>query len=148
MNKKYDIIYADPPWFYSKRSTERKTKFRGGARAHYILMRDDEIKALPVSDIASTNCALFLWAVAPKLDDAIDVMRAWGFDYREMYVWEKLNHKSLTPVFAPGYYMRPACEFLLMGIRGRMVPKTHSQSGLVRLPRQRHSEKPSLFREL
>lgn len=78
--KKYNIIYADPPWTfktYSEKGAEHKS-----AKRHYNLMSLDEIKALPVADIADGNCVLFLWATMPNLPEAFEVIKAWGFEYK------------------------------------------------------------------
>ena len=79
----YSIIYADPPWWYSSRSVNRRTKFGGGARAHYDVMRDEEVIGMAdwVQSLAAENCALCLWATCPRLDIAIKVLKAWGFRY-------------------------------------------------------------------
>ena len=74
IDKKYSIIYADPPWNYRDRR-----KGYGGVGDHYLTMKIDDIKRLPVRDIASDNCFLFLWATFPNLDKALDVIDSWGF---------------------------------------------------------------------
>ena len=70
---KYDIIYADPPWQYNNKIT------RGAAESHYPTMSLDELKALPVKDLASDNCVLFLWATYPCIEYALELIKAWGF---------------------------------------------------------------------
>ena len=74
-DKRYDLIYADPPWKYefgfSSRSVEN----------HYPTMDLDDIKALPIVDLANDNCVLYLWTSAPKLDQAMEVINVWGFKY-------------------------------------------------------------------
>lgn len=68
MRKKYQIIYADPPWKYNSRANH-KTRFRGGASGHYNLMSMQEIERLPIKEIADENCALFLWVTFPLLNE-------------------------------------------------------------------------------
>lgn len=74
--KKYDIIYADPPWKYNER--KNNTKFGRGAGGHYSLMTMEEISKLPISKIASENAALFLWVTFPKLKEQINLFEKWG----------------------------------------------------------------------
>ena len=73
--KKYQIIYADPPWQYdfSKVNADKIEK-------HYPTMTVKDICALTVP--ADDNCVLYLWATAPKLLEALEVMRVWGFIYK------------------------------------------------------------------
>ena len=74
--KKYNIIYADPPWKYWGGIK------RGAASNHYPVVPLEQICAMPVSKFAAENCALFLWVTFPKLEECFDVIRAWGFAYK------------------------------------------------------------------
>ncbi len=88
--KKYNIIYADPPWRYEQR------KIPGGAEQHYPTMTLDEICKLPVAELADKDCALFLWTTFPKLKEGFQVMEAWGFKYRTLaFLWLKQNRKRI-----------------------------------------------------
>jgi N6-adenosine-specific RNA methylase IME4 len=77
-NKRYNIIYADPPWTYKDKAS---AGFRG-AYYKYPLMSLADIKAMNVNDIAAANTVLFLWATMPLLAEALAVMAAWGFTYK------------------------------------------------------------------
>ena len=91
IEKKYTVIYADPPWKYKVWSGG------GAADAHYPTMNLEDIKALPVSQLAAKDCALFLWITFPMLHEAWGVMKAWGFSFRTVaFVWVKLNRVSDT----------------------------------------------------
>ncbi|MCM1360186.1 MAG: MT-A70 family methyltransferase, partial [Corallococcus sp.] len=79
-DKKYSIIYADPPWQYNKRSNPN-TKFGKGACGHYDLMTMQDIKVLPIPKIAAENCVLFLWVTFPHLKEQLKLFDAWGFRY-------------------------------------------------------------------
>lgn len=70
--RKYNIIYADPPWSY------RDSGMPGGAEQHYHTMSIDDIKALPIQNIAADDCILFIWATFPLLQEALDVITSWG----------------------------------------------------------------------
>jgi N6-adenosine-specific RNA methylase IME4 len=153
--KKYQIIYADPPWWYASRKAgnERKylpTKFGGGAEKHYPLMRDCELIAMSaqIQKISDKNCALFLWATCPRLDSAIDILKAWGFRYcTVVFEWRKYS-KSLPirPVKNPGYYTASNVELVILGVRGTMRPTVAMIPQSVDAPRLEHSQKPEEVR--
>jgi site-specific DNA-methyltransferase (adenine-specific) len=148
MSDRYSVIYADPPWWFANRSANRKTKFGYGAHAHYSVMRDDEILALGdfVQSLAADNCALFLWATGARLDLAMQVLSAWGFRFATVvFVWEKITKRGAA-IGGPGYYTSPSCEYVLLGIKGKMQPEKKLLPQLTRHPRLRHSEKPAVFR--
>jgi len=146
-NKKYQIIYADPPWKYNSRANH-KTRFRGGACGHYDLMTMKEICTLPVKNITADNAALFLWTTFPYLKEQLDVFVAWGFRYKTLgFAWLKTNPKNGFPFFGVGYYTKSNMELCLLGIRGRMKPITNKISQVVISPRGKHSVKPLVVRE-
>lgn len=144
---KYSIIYADPPWHYNNRANH-KTRFRGGVHGHYATMTMDEIRALPIGDLAADNCALFMWCTDPMLDEQIPLFKHWGFRYcRAGFSWVKLNAKNGQPFFGVGYYAKSNVEVCYLGIRGRMEPITNDVHSLVVAPHQEHSRKPEAVRE-
>jgi N6-adenosine-specific RNA methylase IME4 len=145
----YEVIYADPPWWYSNRSANRKTKFGGGARAHYDVMRDSEVLAMAdfVKDLSADNCVLFLWATGPRLDFAIETLKAWGFRYSTVgFVWEKITKRGGT-AYGPGFYTSSNCEVVLIGSKKAQRPARRMLPQVARYPRMKHSEKPEIIRE-
>lgn len=153
---RYDIILADPPWAYANRRLIRqdgkKAKRGIGAASLYPVMTNREICSLPVSEIAAKNAALFLWATWPRIDSALEVMRAWGFKYKTVaIVWVKTClHAPQKPWFGVGYYTKSNTEPLLLGIRGKMRPICNSVSQVIMEPHPRgedgkiiHSRKPA-----
>lgn len=142
---KYDVIYADPPWFYNQRMNGH-TRFGCGAK--YSLMKTDEICALPVADLAKSSAILFMWATCPLLPDALKVVSAWGFEYKTVgFTWIKLNQMKLTPRFGPGYYSKANAELCLLATRGGILkPATNSISSVVMTPLGEHSRKPDTVR--
>lgn len=144
---KYQIIYADPPWKYNSRANH-KTRFRGGAEGHYSLMTMDEIRSLPLPQLADDNCALFLWTTFPYLDEQIKLFNHWGFKYRTVgFTWIKLNSQNGKPFFGVGYYSKSNAEVCLLGIKGRLKPVSNKVSSVVMSPRRLHSQKPDEVRE-
>jgi len=146
-NKKYQIIYADPPWKYNSR-TNHKTRFRGGACGHYPLMSYKEIKALPIPELADKNCALFLWTTFPYIDKQMELFKYWGFRYRTIgFLWVKLNSKNGKPFFGVGYYTKSNPESCMLGMQGQLKVQDNSISNLIFSPRREHSRKPDETRE-
>ena len=90
--KKYNVIYADPPWAFRVWSEKGKER---SADKHYSCMTLDDLKQMPVNSItAGDGCALFMWATMPKLQEALDTIRAWGFKYKTCaFCWVKQNPK-------------------------------------------------------
>lgn len=147
-NKKYSVIYADPPWAWGKKPLVN----RGAARAvekEYPTMQPDEIKALPIASLAEDRCALFMWATSPKLPLAFEVMEAWGFEYKTMaFVWVKKNKIADSWFTGMGFYTRQNAEFCLLGTRGtpsleRLDKGVHQ---VVDAPIDIHSRKPEEVR--
>ncbi len=97
--KKYQIIYADPPWSYKVWSEDKKVA-QGTAKSHYSTMKIEDICNLKVNEIADKNCKLFLWATPPCLKEALEVMKAWGFEYKTIvFCWIKTNPKKWNSIF-------------------------------------------------
>ena len=146
MNKKYSIIYADPPWAYLWGGGKYGGNF--SPEKHYPTMKTEEICSLDVKSLRAKNCVLALWATSPCLPDALQVMRAWGFKYKTvLFTWIKLNPKKKTIVCGPGSYTRSACEYILLGMRGHIKRiSTDAISQVIQEPRGKHSEKPKVVR--
>ena len=146
-NKKYNIIYADPAWSY-KDKRDKHPRISGGASVHYNTMSVDEIKKLPVNEIADKNCMLFLWTTFPNLQEGLDVVKAWGFDYRTLgFSWIKLNKKNRKAFFGIGYYTKSNCECCLIGVKGKPIIVSNKVSSVVLSTRLNHSKKPPIIRD-
>lgn len=110
-DKKFGVILADPEWRFEPYS--RETGMNRAADNHYPTSTTDVIASRPVASIAADDCALFLWATAPMLPDALAVMKAWGFEYKSHVVWLKDRQGT-------GYWFRNQHELLLVGTRGEI----------------------------
>lgn len=133
----YDLIMADPPWHFELYSEKGEEK---SAQAHYKTMTLDDIKALPIAGLAKPDCLLWLWATAPMLDMQIDVLKAWGFEFKTSGVWVKTTVNNKLG-FGTGYVLRNAHEPFLIGTRGN--PETTRGVRSVVMGRARgHSQKP------
>ena len=148
--RKYGAIYADPPWSfrnYSAKGTGRN------ASSHYDCLSLDQLKKLPVADMAARDCALFLWATDPLLPVALDVIAAWGFEYKTVaFQWAKLN-ASAPERFTEkdfftglGYWTRANAELCLLATRGKPPRQAKDVRRLVIDRRREHSRKPDQIR--
>ena len=146
-SKKYNIIYADPPWAYNKRSNHN-TKFGGGVHAHYPVLTLDDIMLIPVKQITDPNCMLFLWVTFPRLEEGLQVIKAWGFSYKTLgFSWIKTNKLNQKPFFGIGYYTKSNCEVCLIATKGKPIKVSNMVSSVLIAPREAHSKKPDIVRD-
>lgn len=141
-DKKYGIIYADPPWRYEQKS------LRGAAEKQYPTMSIEEICALPVADIAAKDSALFLWATFPQLKEAFRVISAWGFKYKTLaFLWLKQNRKADTWFYGMGFWTRSNAEVCLLATKGHPSRQCAGIHQFVISHIERHSKKPDEVRD-
>lgn len=117
-NKKYNVIYADPPWVYKDKRTGHK--MGGGVTKHYKTMKTSEIEEMgqAINNIAADNCILFMWATFPNLTEALKTIKAWGFTYKTLgFSWIKTNKKDKKPFFGIGFYTKSNCEVCLLATK-------------------------------
>ncbi len=132
----YDVILADPPWRYQFSETQSRE-----IENHYPTMELEDIKALKVP--SADDSVLFLWATAPKLEEALEVLNAWGFTYKTCAVWDK-------EIIGMGYWFRGQHELLLLGTKGNMpAPEPSARfASVIRERRGGHSSKPTVVYEI
>jgi N6-adenosine-specific RNA methylase IME4 len=138
--KRYNLIYADPPWPYKSGYTGANRK--AGAIHRYVLMTWEDLKAFPIGLLAADKAVLFLWATVPLLSQALPLMELWGFRYVTMLTWRKLGRLGM------GSWFRLDCEHLLVGIRGRVKAFHMQKSNFYECRLGEHSQKPHYYREL
>ena len=144
--KKYKTIYADPPWQFQNRTGKVAPEHKRLNR--YSTMALNDIKALPVSDVADEKSHLYLWVPNALLPDGLEVMKAWGFEYKSNLIWEKVRHDGGPDGRGVGFYFRNVTEMVLFGIRGdknRTLDPARSQVNLIRAMKREHSRKPDEF---
>lgn len=144
--KKYKTIYADPPWQFQNRTGKVAPEHKRLTR--YETMTLDEIKQLPVADAADDKCHLYLWVPNALLPEGLEVMKAWGFDYKTNIIWEKVRKDGMPDGRGVGFYFRNVTEILLFGIKGdknRTLDPGRTQVNLVRSMKREHSRKPDEF---
>lgn len=149
-SKKYDVIYADPPWDYggkvqfdksltkSQNPNYKKNIFLSSACFKYPTVKTSELAKMPIPNITNKDCILFMWTTNPHLAQAIELGKKWGFDYRTVaFVWHKGNHN-------PGQYTLSYCELCLLFKKGK-IPRPRGARNIkqfVNVRREKHSEKP------
>lgn len=147
-DKKYETIYADPPWRFQNRTGKVAPEHKRLNR--YETMSLEEIKALPVKEITGEKAHLYLWVPNALLPDGLAVMDAWGFEYKGNLIWEKVRKDGYPDGRGVGFYFRNVTEILLFGIKKKSAPNrtlapARSQVNLVRSQKREHSRKPDEF---
>jgi N6-adenosine-specific RNA methylase IME4 len=151
--KKYQIIYADPPWRYWEGGDKNQSK-------HYNTLTIEEICKLPIEDLADDNCLLFLWVTFPILDRVFQVIDSWGFKYSTCgFVWVKgkkrfndkqvsfLPQDSIEDFVGCGGWTRANAEMCLIARRGKIERKSKSVRQIIYSPVREHSRKPEETKE-
>lgn len=154
-NEKYEIVYADPPWDYGgkmqfdKSSLKKENEgwkrdiFISAANFKYPTVKTKDLMKFPIPEICADNCLLFMWSTSPHLAQAIELGKAWGFEYKTIgFIWNKMNHN-------PGQYTLSNCEVCLIFKKGKIpTPRgARNVQQLVSVPRTQHSVKPNEVRQ-
>lgn len=143
--QKYKIIYADPPWQYKTYSEKGLGR---SAENHYSTMSLEDIQALPVGELADSDCVLFMWTTIPLLKDCFSVMKAWGFEYKTIaFVWIKLNRKSDSLFWGMGHWTRANAELCMLATKGHPKRKSAGVHQVIVSHIEEHSKKPDEARE-
>jgi len=139
--KKYQIIYADPPWHYNDKSKSHG----GGAESHYPTMATEDICKLDIP--SGEDSVLLLWVTYPQLEEGLKVIKAWGFNYKTVaFTWVKTTLGN-NPLMGMGRYTRANAEICLLATKGKGCKRIDASVRNVQFyPRVRHSKKPSEFR--
>lgn len=143
--KQYNTIYADPPWQFQNRTGKVAPENKKLMR--YETMTLEDIKALPVGELAGEKAHLYLWVPNALLPAGLEVMDAWGFEYKSNIVWEKVRKDGAPDGRGVGFYFRNVTELLLFGIKKKSAPNrtlapARSQVNLLRTMKREHSRKP------
>tara|TARA_R100000808_G_scaffold11130_1_gene28901 strand:+ start:1549 stop:2172 length:624 start_codon:yes stop_codon:yes gene_type:complete len=149
VQKKYGVIVADPPW-----SFDDKLKYGGkiirGVDNMYPTLNVEAIKRLPIGAVADENCILALWVPSAFLMSGLEVMKAWGFNYKQLWIWGKTSKNDPTKLaFGMGRLGRNCHEPCLVGVKGKYTKflENHSQRNLLMHPTMTHSQKPEQLQD-
>ena len=139
-NKKYNIIYADPPWQY--------TESWGNGQVNYKTLTTENITNLPVKDITETQAHLYLWVTNPFIAEGLKICKSWGFDYKTLITWIK-TYKNGQPEMGMGYYFRGCTEHIVFGVKGKMKCKNKiTRNMFYAINSRNHSQKPNKTRDM
>lgn len=148
---KFGAILCDPPWSFLTYGKKRTTPHRT-AEDHYETMTAEDLRAMPVIESAAKDCALFMWVVDSHLDEAIELGKAWGFDFKTIaFIWCKTTQRDKQFGFFPpetvhrigmGYWTRKQAEICLMFTRGKVKRLGKGVRQIIEAPRREHSRKP------
>lgn len=142
--KKYKIIYADPPWSYKDKALAGNR----GAICKYPVMSIEDIKALPIKELADKDCVLFMWVTMPKLNEIFPVIESWGFEYKTVaFTWVKRNKVASSWFFGMGRWTRANAEICILATKGKPKRVSGGVSQIIDSPIQAHSQKPSIARD-
>ena len=140
-DKKYSIIYADPPWQYWEGGQKNQS-------LHYKTMSMEDIRQLPVKNVADDNCILFLWITYPILQECFKIIESWGFKYSTCgFVWVKKNKNIDTPFIGCGSWTRANSELCLIATKGKIDRMDAGISQVIECPIMEHSKKPDETRD-
>lgn len=146
---KFQTILADPPWRFMNRTGKIAPEHHRLSR--YNTMELCEIKALPVADIVQEPAHLYLWVPNALLPEGLEVVRAWGFEYKSNIVWHKIRKDGGSDGRGVGFYFRNVTELVLFGVRGknaRTLAPGRRQVNLVATQKREHSRKPDELYEV
>jgi N6-adenosine-specific RNA methylase IME4 len=144
---KYSVIYADPPWTFK---TFSKKGIGRSAEAHYDCLSIEDICRIPVKEWTMKDALLFLWITDPLLPQAMEVIKAWGFNYKTIaFYWVKLNKTANRDQLTEkdfftglGFWTRANPEICLLATKGHPKRKSTNVRRLLISPRREHSRKP------
>ena len=147
-NKGYATILADPPWRFLNRTGKVAPEHKRLSR--YGTLSLEEIKQIPVHAVAGEKSHLYLWVPNALLPDGLEVMKAWGFNYKSNIIWHKIRKDGGPDGRGVGFYFRNTTELVLFGIRGSMrtLDPGRSQVNIIKTQKQEHSRKPDELYEL
>lgn len=144
---KYSTIVIDPPWKYGKWGKAKGKaglKFTQEILLPYKYMALSEISALPIPNLADTDCELYVWTTQKYLPHTFPLLETWGFKYCETLTWCKEPRGT-----GQGGLFTPTTEFIVHGRIGKMPKKQRIDSTWWKVKRQmRHSQKPEFFQDM
>jgi N6-adenosine-specific RNA methylase IME4 len=142
-NQKFGTILCDPPWQFQNRTGKVAPEHKRLARYGTLNLRD--IMAMPVSGIAAKTAHLYLWCPNALLAEGLEVMKAWGFQYKSNLVWHKIRKDGGSDGRGVGFYFRNVTELILFGVRGpnaRTLKPGRTQVNYLSSRKREHSRKP------
>ncbi|WP_108301394.1 MT-A70 family methyltransferase [Limnohabitans sp. JirII-29] len=144
--QKFATVLADPPWQFQNRTGKMAPEHKRLNR--YETMDLKSIMELPVSDVTAETAHLYLWVPNALLPEGLQVLKAWGFQYKSNLVWHKIRKDGGPDGRGVGFYFRNVTELILFGVKGknaRTLPPGRSQVNFLATQKREHSRKPDEF---
>ncbi|MGO7115550.1 MT-A70 family methyltransferase [Rhizobium johnstonii] len=141
--REFATIMADPPWQFINRTGKVAPEHKRLSR--YGTMALPEIMELPVAKAAAATSHLYLWVPNALLPEGLEVMKAWGFQYKSNLVWHKIRKDGGSDGRGVGFYFRNVTELILFGVKGknaRTLDPGRSQVNYLSSRKREHSRKP------
>lgn len=147
-NRNYGVILADPPWRFTNRTGKVAPEHKRLNR--YGTLSLNEIKEIPVAEVAGGQSHLYLWVPNALIPEGLEVMKAWGFNYKTNIIWHKIRKDGGPDGRGVGFYFRNTTEVVLFGIRGKLrtLQPGRSQVNIIKSRKQEHSRKPDALYEV
>jgi N6-adenosine-specific RNA methylase IME4 len=147
-SSKFGTILADPPWQFANRTGKMAPEHKRLRRYHTMTLA--EIMALPVSSVAREASHLYLWVPNALLPEGLQVLAAWGFQYKTNIVWHKVRKDGGPDGRGVGFYFRNTTELVLFGVRGRLrtLDPGRTQVNFISSRKQEHSRKPDELHQI
>ena len=143
-NKKYQIIYCDPAWQYDDKALAGNR----GAECKYDVMELSALKLIPIQKIADENCVLLMWCTFPMLDSGLELINAWGFQYKTVaFTRLKRNKNSSNFFMGMGTWTRSNQEIVLLAVKGKPKRVSAGVRQIIDSPIREHSKKPDVVRQ-
>ena len=143
-DKKYNIIYADPPWRYQDKGCN------GNCASHYSTLSLESLENLGgvIDKVSGKDCILFLWVTYPMLQEGLELIKSWGFKYKSIgFQWIKQNKSGKGYFFGLGRWTRGNSECCLIAVKGKPKRVSNKVFQLVISPIEEHSKKPDIVRD-
>jgi N6-adenosine-specific RNA methylase IME4 len=147
-SQNYGVILADPPWRFTNRTGKVAPEHKRLNRYDTLSLK--EIKKIPVAEVAGDQSHLYLWVPNALIPEGLEVMKAWGFNYKTNIIWHKIRKDGGPDGRGVGFYFRNTTEVVLFGIRGKLrtLQPGRSQVNIIKSRKQEHSRKPDALYEI
>jgi N6-adenosine-specific RNA methylase IME4 len=143
LKKKFGTILADPPWQFQNKTGKIGPEHKRLNR--YLTLDLESIKSLPINEITKERAHLYLWVPNALIQEGLDVMKSWGFNYKTNIIWQKIRKDGEPDGRGVGFYFRNTTEIILFGVKGnkvRTLKPGRTQVNVIKSRKREHSRKP------
>lgn len=143
LKKKFGTILADPPWQFQNKTGKIGPEHKRLNR--YLTLDLESIKSLPINEITKKRAHLYLWVPNALIQEGLEVMKSWGFNYKTNIIWQKIRKDGEPDGRGVGFYFRNTTEIILFGVKGnnvRTLKPGRTQVNVIKSRKREHSRKP------